>query len=77
MLREKKVWVHVIGTVLIHGPTLVLGSSARPAVPGVPAIAAAMGVATENAVPAVVANAGVTQAQVSASRVIRTTPYSH
>ena len=69
MLCEKKVWVHVIGTVLIPGPIVVLGSGATPTVPGVPAIAAAMGVAAENAVPAIVAIAGVTQAQVDASRV--------
>ena len=38
-------------------------------VPAVPAIAAVMGVATENAVLAVIVNAGVTQAQVDASGV--------
>ena len=69
LLREKKVWVHVMGTVQVPGPILVLGSGATPAVPGVPAIAAAMGVAAVNAVPAIAANAGVTQAQVDASRV--------
>ena len=69
MLREKKVWGHVQGTVPIPGPILVLGTGAMPGVPAVPEIVAAMGVAAVPAVPAVAANAGVTQAQVDASRV--------
>ena len=62
MLLEKKVWGYVQVTVLVTGPILVLGEGATPAFLAVPAIAAAMGVATDNAVLAVVAKAGVTQA---------------
>ena len=68
-LREKKVWGHVQGTVAVLGPILVLGAGATPAIPAVAAIPAAMGVAPVAAIPAVVANLGVTQAQVDASRV--------
>ena len=69
MLREKKVWGHVQGTVAVPGPILLLGAGATPAVPAVPEVIAAMGVAAVPAVPAVAANAGVTQAQVDTSRV--------
>ena len=69
MLKEKKVWGHVLGTVPVPGPILVLAAGSTPGVPAVPAIVAAMGVAAVPAVPAVAANAGVTQAQVDASRV--------
>ena len=68
-LREKKVWGHVMATVAVPGPILVLGPGATPAVPAVAAIPAAVGVATVPAIPAVPANVGVTQAQVDASRV--------
>ena len=68
-LREKKVWGHVMATVAVPGPILVLGAGATPAVPAVAAISAAMGVAPVPAIPAVPANVGVTQAQVDASRV--------
>ena len=69
ILREKKVWGHVQGTVAVPGPILLLGAGATPFVPAVPEIVAAMGVAPVPTVPAVAANAGVTQAQVDASRV--------
>ena len=69
MLREKKVWGHVQGTVAVPGPILLLGAGATPLVPAVPEIVAAMGVAAVLAVPAVAANAGVTQVQVDLSRV--------
>ena len=46
-------------------PILVLGAGAPP---DVLAIAVAMGVAAEKSVPAEAANAGVTQAQVDASK---------
>ena len=69
MLKEKKVWGHVLGIEPVPGPILVLAAGATPAVLAVPAIIAAMGVAAVPAVPAVAANAGVTQAQVDASRV--------
>ena len=69
MLREKKVWSNVQGIAPVPGPVLVLGAGATPGVPAVLAVVAAMGVAAVNAVPAVAANAGVTQAQVDASRV--------
>ena len=68
-LREKKVWGHVMATVAVTGPILVLGAGATPAVRAVAAIPAAMGVAPVPAIPAVPANVGVTQAQVDASRV--------
>lgn len=69
MLREKKAWGHVQGTVLVPGPILTLGAGATPAIPAVPAVVAAIGVAAVPGVPAVAANASVTQAQVDASRV--------
>ena len=69
MLREKKVWSHVQGTVAVPGPILLLGAGATPLVPAVPEIVAAMGVAAVPAVPAIAANAGVTQVQVDLSRV--------
>ena len=68
-LREKKVWGHVQGRVAVPGPILVLGAGAIPAIRAVAAILAAMGVAPVAAIPSVVANLGVTQAQVDASRV--------
>ena len=49
VLREKKIWGHVQGTVAVPGPILQLGAGATQAVPAVPEIVAAMGVA---AVPA-------------------------
>ena len=64
-LREKKVWGHVQGIVAVPGPILVLGAGATPAIPAVASILATMGAA----IPAVVANLGVTQAQVDASQV--------
>ena len=68
-LREKKVWGHVMATLAVPGPTLVLGAGATPAVPAVATIPAAMGVAPVLAIHAVPANVGVTQAQVDAFRV--------
>ena len=70
MLREKKVFGHVQGTVAVPAAILVLGAGATPAVAAIPAIVAAMGVAAEAGVAAVAANAGVTQVQVDASRVL-------
>ena len=66
MLKEKKVWRHVQGTVPVRGPKLVLEARATPAVAADPAIAAAIGIAV---MPAVAATVGVTQAPVDASRV--------
>ena len=67
MLREKKAWGHVQGTV--PGPILTLGAGATPTIPAVRAVVAAMGVAAIPRVRAVAANARLTQAQVEASRV--------
>ena len=69
MLREKKLWGHVQGTVPVRGPILVLGAGATLVVPALPAIGATMGVATDPEAPTVAANADVTQALVDASRV--------
>ena len=70
MLKEKKVWGHVLGTVVVPAAVLILGAGATPATAAVPAIVAAMGVAAVAGVPAVAANAGVTQVQVDVSRVL-------
>ena len=70
MLREKKVWGHVQGTVVVPAAVLVLGAGATLAVAAVPAIVAAMGVAAVAGVAAIAANAGVTQVQVDVSRVL-------
>ena len=70
VLREKKVFGHVQGTVAVPGAILTLGAGATPAIPAVPAIAAAIGVAPVATVAALAANAGVTQVQVDASRVV-------
>ena len=55
VLRRKKVWGHVQGTVAVLGPIILLGAGASPAVSAVPEIVAEMGVAAVPAVPAVAA----------------------
>lgn len=40
----KKIWGHIQGLVIVLGPTLMLGVSATPTTPAVPAIGVAMGV---------------------------------
>ena len=63
--ERRKFLSHVMATVAVPGPILVLGAGATPAIPAVAAIVAAM----EVAIPAVPANVGVTQVEVDASRV--------
>lgn len=68
MLREKKMWGHVYGTVAAPRFVLTLGAGVTRATSVVPAIVAAMGVAVLR-IAAIAANARVTQVQVDASRV--------
>ena len=70
MLQENKIWVHVQGIVLVPIPILTLGVCATPATLATPATVAAMGVAAAHGVVAILTNAGVTQVEVDASRVI-------
>ena len=72
MLREKKVWFATLPCT-ISAAILMLGARATPAIAAIaaiPAIVAAMGAIVVAGVPDIRANAGVTQAQIDASRVL-------
>ena len=70
LFREKRIWGHVQGTTPHPGPPLILGAGATAGSPRIRAIPEAMGVVGVPEIVAVIANPGVTQAQVDAQQIL-------